>query len=188
MEMPALKIAVIALSLALDVFAVSVGVGMRGVPAAVKWRIGFAFAFAEIAMNLIGAGLGSVAGRLIGSVAGYLGFIALLGLGIYMVIESRRESASKQGIDMTRGYGLFIASMSISLDSLGIGFSILYIGVPIYESLVVIGVTSVASTFLGITLGRVLGRRAEEGAELWAGIILAATGAFFIMQKAFGWG
>lgn len=186
--MPSLKIAVIAISLALDVFAVSVGVGMRGVPAAVKWRIGISFALAEIVMNLIGAGLGSVAGRLIGSVAGYLGFIALLGLGIYMVWESRRESSQSNPIDMTRGYGLFIASMSISLDSLGIGFSILYIGVPIVTSLAVIALASVSSTFLGITLGRALGRRAEEGAEFWAGIILAATGLFFILQKVFGWG
>ncbi len=186
--LPLIKIIVIALSLALDVFAVSVGVGMRGVPAAVKWRIGIAFAGAEVFMNLAGAGLGAVAGKLIGGVAGYLGFIALLGLGIYMIVESRRESGLTGPLDMTRGYGLMIASLSISLDSLGIGFSILYIGVPLVTSIAVIAVTSVASTALGITLGGVLGRRFEEGAELWAGIILAATGAVFIAQKFFGWG
>lgn len=186
--LPLIKIIVIALSLALDVFAVSVGVGMRGVPAAVKWRIGIAFAAAEVFMNLAGAGLGAVAGKLIGGVAGYLGFIALLGLGVYMIVESRRESKLGGPLDMSRGYGLLIASLSISLDSLGIGFSILYIGVPLVTSLSVIAVTSVASTALGITLGRVLGRRFEEGAELWAGIILAATGAVFIAQKLFGWG
>ncbi|GAC1659804.1 MAG: hypothetical protein NVS9B12_13830 [Vulcanimicrobiaceae bacterium] len=183
-----LKISVIALSLALDVFAVSVGVGMRGVPASVKWRIGISFAVAEISMNVIGAALGAAAGKLIGGVAGYLGFIALLGLGIYMIVESRREAELKSPLDMTQGYGLFIASLSISLDSLGIGFSILYIGVPLYMALAFIGVASVCATALGITTGRILGRRFEEGAELWAGIILAATGAFFIAQKVFGWG
>ena len=181
--MPWLKIIVVALSLGLDVFAVSVGVGMRGVPTAVKWRIGIAFAFAEIFMNLAGAALGAAAGKLIGDFAGYLGFIALIGLGTYMIVESRRESESKTSIDMTRGYGLLIASLSISLDSLGIGFSILYIGVPLVAALICIGITSVLSTFLGITLGRALGRRAEEGAEFWAGVILAATGLFFILQK-----
>jgi len=185
---PFLKLTVIALSLGLDVFAVSVGVGMRGIAPAVKWRIGAAFAIAEITMNLAGAALGAAAGKLIGGVAGYLGFLALLGLGIYMIVESRRESEMKSPLDMTRGYGLFIASLSISLDSLGIGFSILYIGVPLYTALAFIGVASVASTALGITTGRFLGRRFEEGAELWAGIILAATGAFFIAQKIFGWG
>lgn len=186
--LPIFKITIVALSLALDVFAVSVGVGMRGVPAATKWRIGAAFATAEIVMNLAGAALGAAAGKLLGGVAGYLGFAALVGLGTYMIVESRRESERKSPLDMTRGYGLLIASLSISLDSLGIGFSILYIGVPLYTALAFIGGASVASTALGLTTGRLLGRRFEEGAELWAGIILAATGALFIAQKIFGWG
>ena len=184
--MAALKILLVAISLALDVFAVSVGVGMRGVAPGVKWRIGIAFAVAEIAMNLIGAALGAAIGQLIGGVAGYLGFCALVALGVYMVVESWREA--KQPLDMTKGWGLAVASLSISLDSLGIGFSILYIGVPLYTALAVIGVFSVVSTFAGITLGRTLGRRAEEGAELWAGIILIATGALFIANKALRWG
>lgn len=182
--MPLVKILVIALSLALDVFAVSVGVGMRGVPRAVKIRIGLAFGAAEIAMNLVGAGLGAVVGHLIGGVAGYLGFSALVGLGLYMIYESRREAGMKKPLDMSRGWGLVVASLSISLDSLGIGFSILYIGVPVVLSLSIIGVVSVASTALGLTMGRALGRRAEEGAELWAGIVLAITGTAFILQKA----
>ncbi len=186
--LPLVRITVIALSLALDVFAVSVGVGMRGVPVAVRWRIGSAFAAAEIIMNLVGAGLGAAAGKLIGGVAGYLGFFALLGLGIYMIVESRRESGRGSPLDMSRGYGLMIASLSISLDSLGIGFSILYIGVPLFTALAFIGVASIASTAMGLSLGRFLGRRFEEGAELWAGIVLAATGAVFIAQKIFGWG
>jgi len=185
--MAALKILIVALSLGLDVFAVSVGVGMRGVPNVVKWRIGAAFAFAEIAMNLIGAGLGAAVGHLLGGVAGYLGFCALVVLGAYMVIESRREAKMRRPLDMTRGWGLAVASLSISLDSLGIGFSILYIGVPIYAALLAIGITSVVSTFSGISLGRTLGRRAEEGAELWAGIVLIATGVFFIAEKSLGW-
>ncbi len=41
-------------------------------------RIGIAFASAEITMNLIGAGLGLAAGRLIGDYAGYMGFVASL--------------------------------------------------------------------------------------------------------------
>lgn len=186
--MAALKILILALSLALDVFAVSVGVGMRGVPTAVKWRIGLSFAVAEVTMNLIGAGLGAIVGHLIGNVAGYLGFCALVGLGAYMIVESQREAKRRSPLDMTKGWGLAVASLSISLDSLGIGFSILFIGVPLYAALAVIGAASVLSTFAGIAVGRLVGRRAEESAELWAGIILAATGLFFISQKMFGWG
>jgi manganese efflux pump family protein len=179
------KIFVIALSLGLDVFAVGIGVGMRGASRAVKARIGAAFATAEVAMNLIGAALGKVAGQLLGDVAGYIGFAALIGVGGYMVFEAVRESEAKTPLDMSKGFGLFIASLSISLDSLGIGFSILYIGVPLWLALGVIFVVSIASTVLGLTFGRFLGRRVEEGAELWAGIVLILTGVGFILAKVF---
>jgi putative Mn2+ efflux pump MntP len=180
-----LKILVVALSLGLDVFAVGVGVGMRGVSRAIKVRIGIAFATAEVTMNLAGVGLGKLAGELLGSIAGYIGFAALIGLGAYMIVEAVRESERKRPLDMSRGWGLLVGSLSISLDSLGIGFSILYIGVPLVESLAVIFVVSICCTVLGLTLGRIVGRRAEESAELWAGIVLALTGIAFTVAKAF---
>jgi putative Mn2+ efflux pump MntP len=173
------------LSLGLDVFAVSVGVGMRGVAPALKWRIGIAFTVAEMSMTLIGVGLGRVAGALIGDVAGYIGFAALCGVGIYMIVQAMRESEAG-GLDFSRGWGLFLGAVSISLDSLGIGFSILYIGVPLAVSLVCIGIVAAGSTALGLTLGRAVGARAEEAAELWAGIILVATGLVFAALHAFG--
>jgi putative Mn2+ efflux pump MntP len=179
------KIFVIAVSLGLDVFAVGIGVGMRGASRSVKLRIGTAFASAEVIMNLIGVGLGKVIGDLIGSVAGYIGFAALIGVGAYMIFESLREAEAKTPLDMSRGWGLFIAALSISLDSLGIGFSILYIGVPLWLALGVIFAVSICATALGLTFGRILGRRVEEGAELFSGIVLMLTGVGFILAKVF---
>ena len=178
------KVVLVAMSLGLDVFAVSVGVGIRGLNPSVKLRIGLAFATAELTMTLLGAGLGKIAGQLLGDVAGYIGFAALIGVGIYMVIESLRETEAG-GFDLSRGWGLLLGALSISLDSLGIGFSILYIGVPLAVSLSCIAVVAAASTALGLTLGRVLGSRAEESAATWGGIILIATGLVFAVLKLF---
>jgi len=174
----ALKIAVVALSLALDVFAVSVGVGMRGAEIALRIRIGAAFATAEIAMTLAGVLIGKVAGTYLGAAAAYLGFTALVLVGAYMIYETRHDDAGG-GFDLSRGWGLFLGALSISLDSLGIGFSILFIGVPLAVSLLCIGVASIVSTTLGLTLGKALGKRAEESAGVWAGIVLIATGLGF---------
>jgi len=178
------KVVLVAVSLGLDVFAVSIGVGVRGLDRAVKLRIGIAFAVSEVAMTLIGVGLGKVAGQLVGDAAGYIGFTALVGVGIYMVIESLREQEAG-GFDLSRGWGLFLGALSISVDSLGIGFSILYIGVPLVVSLVCIAIVSVASTTAGLTLGRVLGARVEATAATWGGIILIATGLAFAALKLF---
>ena len=179
------KIFVVAVSLGLDVFAVSVGVGMKGTDRNVKIRIGIAFALAEVTMTVLGVLIGQAAGRLLGDTAGYLGFAALVGVGIYMIYESVRESETVGGFDLSRGWGLLLGALSISLDSLGIGFSILYIGVPLGISLVFIGVTSVVSTTLGLMLGKRLGQVAEEQAALWAGIVLILTGVAFAALKLF---
>jgi putative Mn2+ efflux pump MntP len=98
------KVVFVAASLGLDVFAVSVGVGMRGMTTAQKIRIGLAFTTAEVSMTVIGVGIGNVAGRLIGDVAGYLGFAALVAVGSYMVIETLRESEAG-GFDLSQGWG-----------------------------------------------------------------------------------
>jgi putative Mn2+ efflux pump MntP len=184
MSVGLLKIFVVALALALDVFAVSIGVGMRGIRNRRKIQVGLAFATAEVSMTLLGALIGAVLGRLIGGVAGYLGFIALFGVGVYMMRESRTELSETSRLDLSRGHGLLLASFAISLDSLGIGFSILYIGVPMPLSLFIIAITNIASTTLGLTLGKWLGRYAERNAAFFGGLLLALTGVVFGIFKA----
>jgi putative Mn2+ efflux pump MntP len=179
------KILFVALSLGLDVFAVSVGVGMKGTDRAVKIRIGAAFALAEITMTVLGVLIGQAAGKLLGDAAGYLGFTALVGVGVYMIYEALHGTEEGGGFDLSRGWGLTLGALSISLDSLGIGFSILYIGVPLVISVVFIGVASVLSTTLGLALGKRLGVVAEERAALWAGIVLVLTGLTFAGLKFF---
>jgi manganese efflux pump family protein len=182
------KILFVALSLGLDVFAVSVGAGMRGTDRAVKIRIGIAFTVAEVSMTVIGVLIGQAAGKLLGDAAGYLGFTALVGVGVYMMYEALHGTEEGGGFDLSRGWGLFLGALSISLDSLGIGFSILYIGVPLGICLVFIGITSLLSTTLGLALGKRLGVVAEESAALWAGVVLVLTGVGFAALKFFNVG
>ena len=178
----ALKIAFVALSLGLDVFAVSVGVGMRRTDRALRVRIGAAFAAAEVTMTLAGVVLGAAAGKFLGDVAGYFGFAAITFVGAYMIYEALRESKDA-AFDLSRGWGLFLGALSISLDSLGIGFSILFIGVPLVVSIACIAGASILSTTLGLTLGKALGSRMKETSALWAGIILMGTGITFAALK-----
>jgi manganese efflux pump family protein len=150
----------------------------------VKIRIGIAFACAEIAMNLLGAALGVAAGKTIGTVAGYIGFGALIVLGAYSMKASGGELSGSSTLDLSRGWGLLLASLSISLDSLGVGFSILYIGTPLIESLAVIGAVSIAATTLGLAIGRYVGAYVEQRAAFIGGLLLVLTGLALIGLKA----
>ncbi len=135
-------------------------------------------------MALIGAGLGALLGRAIGASAGYIGYAALVAIGIYMVVAALRDQ--ELALDLSRGWGLFTAALSISLDSLGIGFSILTIGAPLPVSLIAIALVSVVcDRRSGLAFGRLLGSRAEEWAEVLAGIVLIATGVVFAAVRFF---
>ena len=112
-----LKVLFVALSLGLDVFAVSVGVGMKGTDRAVKIRIGLAFALAEVSMTVIGVLIGQAAGKLLGDTAGYLGFAALVGVGGYMIYEALHGTEEGGGFDLSRGWGLTLGALSASLHN-----------------------------------------------------------------------
>jgi manganese efflux pump family protein len=178
------KVAVLAISLALDVFAVCIAVGVRGHSQREKLRIGAAFGTAEVSMNVIGAVLGRLIGRLIGGTAAYLGFAALVGVGIYMMVETVREE--EQSLDLSTGWGLLLAAISISLDSLGIGFTLPYLGLNVLLALAAVFVASILATSLGLSLGRMLGTRVGNAAGIVAGVILILTGLAFAFARATG--
>ena len=137
-------------------------------------------------MTAVGAGLGRLTGTFLGDRAAYLGYIALAGVGAYMIVETVRESERR--IDLSHGWGLFTAALSISLDSLGIGFTIVYIGVPFGVCLAVIAISSIICSSSGLIFGRFLGRRAEESAGVIAGAVLIVTGILFAFLRYRGLG
>jgi putative Mn2+ efflux pump MntP len=98
-----------------------------------------------------------------------------------MIFESIR--VEKDEFDLSRGWGLLVASLSISLDSLGIGFSIVYIGVPLAVTLGAIAVASIVSTTLGLAFGKRFGATVGERAGLIAGVVLIGTGVLFAVLK-----
>ncbi|TAM73504.1 hypothetical protein EPN44_14005 [bacterium] len=181
----ALKIVAVAAAIGLDVLAVSTGIGIAGIPWPTRIRMGIAFSAAEISMQIIGVVLGTALGRVAGEVAAYAGFSVLAVLGVIMVRESFVERETK-AFAVDTGFGLLVASLSISLDSLGVGFSIPSLHLPVVTLLSVVAVTTVAFTLTGLAFGQRLGERFEEGAERSAGVVLVALAILFAMQHIFG--
>ena len=85
----------VALAVGLDVFAISVGVGVARLSFNASLRLGLAFAGSEIAMQMIGYALGVGAGRVLGDVAAYIGFGLLAFIGLRD--DSKFLSASLRG-------------------------------------------------------------------------------------------
>lgn len=176
------KILGVALAVGLDVLAVSVGVGVTKLAFDASARLGFAFAGSEIAMQAIGYALGSGAGRMLGEIATYAGLVLLAGIGAFMIRSSFKHEAAEK-FDVTRGTGLVMTSLSISLDSLGVGIALPGVAIPLVPLLITVSITTTTFTFIGLAFGARLGERYERNAERTAGVLLILlAGAFAIEQ------
>lgn len=172
----------VALAVGLDVLAVSVGVGVTRVAWDVSLRLGLAFASSEITMQVLGYELGSSTGRLLGEMGAYAGFALLALVGTVMIRNSRRNTREVR-FEATAGAGLLMTSLSISLDSLGVGVALPVAGIPLFPLLIIISVTTTVFTVIGLAFGARLGKRYERGAERVAGIMLVVLAALFTIER-----
>jgi putative Mn2+ efflux pump MntP len=92
----------------------------------------------------------------------------------------------KGELDLSTGWGLLVAALSISLDSLGVGFTLPYLGVNVVFALGAVFVVSIVATTVGLALGRLIGSRVGGATGLIAGIMLALTGIVFATARARG--
>ncbi|SRR5579875_87703 len=179
----AAKVIAVAVAVGLDVLAVSVGVGVARLAWDASLRVGVAFATSEILMQIVGYAIGISAVRTIGDVAAYGGFALLAVVGFLMFWGSIHDDVEKK-FDATRGAGLLLTSLSISLDSLGVGFALPGVPIPFIPLLITLSISTTAFTLIGLEFGARLGQRYEKGAERLAGIILMALAILFTVEHA----
>jgi putative Mn2+ efflux pump MntP len=171
----------IALAVGLDVLALSTGIGVLGVPWNLRWRVGASFAGAEIVMQIVGAAIGACVGHIAGEIAAYAGFAILAVIGVWIFRESFTHAAGLS-VKATSGWGLVAASASISLDSLGVGFSLPALHVPLVPLIATVAVTTIVFTLAGLRFGEILGERFRKNAERAAGTVLVALAVVFTLQ------
>lgn len=181
----AAKILGIAFAVGLDVLALSIAVGVMRISWSARLRLGAAFSVSEVLMQLVGYAIGSGAGRLGGAIAAYAGFALLAGVGAFITRESFDHGAPEFRADS--GLGLVAASLSISLDSLGIGISLPGVPLPLTPLLATVAVSTILFTGVGLAFGERLGQRYKRGAQRAAGIVLVFLAGVFTIQHLAGW-
>lgn len=176
------KTFVVALAVGLDVLAVSVGVGIAQVSREASIRLGLSFASSEIVMQVIGYQLGVGAGKLLGEIGSYAGVALLVVVGAMLIRESMRDEP-EPNFEATRGLGLIMTSLSISLDSLGVGAALPAAKIPLVPLLLMLCGTTTAFTLVGLEFGGRLGERYKRGAERAAGALLIALAIAFTIER-----
>ena len=180
----AAKLIALVIPLGLDTFAVAAALGMLGTTPAARLRISILFPAFEAAMPLIGLALGAPLGHAIGDSADYIAIGVLLAFGLYTLLGSEeRDERTLARLADTRGPGVLLLGLSISLDELAIGFTLGLLRLPTALVIGLIAVQALVLTQLGLRLGNRLSERLREAAERLAGLVLATLALVLLAEK-----
>jgi putative Mn2+ efflux pump MntP len=190
MSMPLVLVLGLAVALAMDCFAVSMGLacGLRGLSMRQSVRMAVFFGAFQFAMPVVGWFAGERVVRLMGGLDHWIAFGLLAAIGGRMIYESSSLSDEEKACrsDQTRGAPLLVLSIATSIDALAVGLSLGVIKAGILYPAAVIGVVCFVMTIIGSRLGPFVGRVVGRRAELLGGLILIAIGVRILFEHLHG--
>lgn len=188
--MPLPEILLIAIGLAMDATAVSLGVGTTVHASRLRSRVRLAFHFGlfQFLMPVLGWFGGSLFSRYIQSIDHWVVFALLGFVGGKMIREGMDHSGERHVRDPSRGRTMVMLSLATSLDAMAIGVSLALLKVDVWYPAAVIGIVTAFLSYLGITLGRRLGQRFGKRMEIVGGAVLILIGARILVQHLWGGG
>ena len=172
----------IALSLAMDAFAVSIsnGVSVRGFGKKDAVRQGLYFGIFQFLMPLIGWFLGSRVKDCIAALDHWIAFLLLAVIGANMIRESLKEENAQEESHLTSKV-LMLQAIATSIDALAVGISFALLDVNILTAGLIIGIIAFALSFTGGILGKGLGSFLQAKAAFAGGTVLILIGHLFFM-------
>jgi len=176
-------IAMLAISMSVDAFAVSVGRGAAiGRPRFSEvLRTGVVFGAVEALTPVIGWAAGVAASRYVEAIDHWIAFALLVGVGLHMLYAAIRGSGDSTPKERSLSV-LLATAVGTSLDAMAVGVSLAFLNVNIVIIAVAIGIATFFMSAGGMLVGRIVGERLGRAAEFVAGIALCALGTTILFQ------
>ena len=189
------EIFLIAVSLALDAFAVSVssGISIPGFGPRQAVKMGLWFGTFQFLMPLLGWLLGSSVSQYIEAVDHWVAFVLLGFIGGSMLWEAaqdiRRTRREGAVCPAGRQFGpkmMMMQALATSIDALAVGVSFAALSVNIWQAAGFICCVTFACCLAGHALGRRFGLLLGARAQLCGGLILVAIGTKILIEHLTG--
>lgn len=178
----------IAVGLAMDCFAVSLGIGTSSNLLKFRpvFRLSFHFGLFQGMMTFLGWLFGSTIANMIANFDHWIAAGLLAFVGIHMIIEGFKSPCEdEKRSDPSRGGNLIMLSLATSLDAMAVGLSLAMLQVNILSSSFVIGLVSAGFSLAGIFLGSKLGACFGQRMEIIGGVILNLIGLRILYTHLF---
>lgn len=185
--MSTLEIWLLAVSLAMDCFSMSItsGIILRRICWRTFLRIAFFFGLFQALMPLIGWLCTSRFSHLIESFDHWIAAGLLFFLGVRMIKESFSDE-EEHHFNPTRLGAVLTLAVATSIDALAVGISFAFMGMDHLSALtfplIIIGIVSFVFSIAGCLIGVFFGKRVNLRAELWAGVILIGIGVKILFE------
>jgi putative Mn2+ efflux pump MntP len=178
-----ITLVLIAFSLSLDAFAVSIGVGAaQSCPdRRSKLRLALHFGIFQALMPLLGWLVGATAIQFIGQFDHWIA-LGLLGyVGMNMILSGLKRSAGGSSSDQpcndpSRGRTLVMLSIATSIDAFAVGLSLGLLKVLVLLPALFIGLVTFTLSIAGLFLSQKLGEKFGKWMEIAGGVVLIAIG------------
>ena len=176
------ELLIVAVSLSMDAFAVSVckGLSVSKVRLRHAGITGLYFGGFQALMPLIGYFLGAQFQHAIASVDHWIAFGLLALIGANMIRESfgeEEESCSSFG-----PRAMLPLAVATSIDALAVGITFAFLKVNVWIAILLNGVTTFLLSGMGVLLGHLFGEKYQKWAERLGGIVLIGLGLKILLE------
>lgn len=174
---------VIAVGLAMDAFAVSVGAGTSGQASAARpvFRLSFHLGLFQGLMTFLGWLAGSTIAAHIASFDHWIALVLLAFVGARMVYSGLHPEQENAHADPSRGGTLVMVSIATSIDAMAVGLGMAMLEVNILAASLIIAVVTLCLSLFGLLAGDRLGRRFGPRMEVLGGLILCLIGVRIVI-------
>ncbi len=177
----------LSISLAMDAFAVSLGVGTskHGIQPRAKFRLAFHFGLFQAIMPVIGWMAGSRLAGFINQFDHWIVLVLLSYVGTSMIRSGLKAGEDCYPCDPSRGKTLLMLSIATSIDALAVGLSLAFLKTQIIYPAITIGLVTAGLSLAGLFIGNRLGTRFGKRMEIVGGIILNGIGLRMLISHLF---
>ena len=181
-----ITVAMLAIGLSMDAFAVSICKGLCMDRADNKKCaiVGLWFGGAQALMPLIGFLLGSAFSRFIEPVDHWVAFVLLGFLGVNMLRESLSKEDECESCDASFAFKtMLVMAIATSIDALAVGITFALLpNVNIFIAVGSIGVITFLFSAVGVKIGAIFGAKNKKYAEMAGGIVLILIGVKILLE------
>lgn len=171
-------IIVIAVSLSMDAFSLSLAYGTLNLEKKYILKLSVIVGIYHFFMPLIGLKLGNIIENIINVNPNLITLIVLSYIGIEMIIESFKKQEKVKKMNLKE---LILFGLAVSIDSFSTGIGLNTITQNYIASVTIFSLTSFIFTYLGLILGKKINNIIGKISTLIGGIILIIIGIMYII-------